>query len=169
LRRDQIRGLGNASWVDVGQGFEVLAMSAPPAEKVSGGGYEILFGLGIRRAAYLLDPWGLRSLYGSEEALARLYLASGIQPHWVPTPNLGIPRDLEPMRAAVSFLLEGETRSGVVHCRAGVGRTGLLLTCLMVELGATWQQARKSLGRQRYPLQSSAQVEFLRRYAGGGR
>lgn len=178
MRGERLSGLSNASWVEIGGDHQVLAMAAPPGggdlpgeggDRGPGGVFSRLRELGVRRAVYLLDPWGIASMYGSEEGLARLYLAAGIQPHWVPTPNLGVPTDLEPMRQAVRFLLEGGSRSAAVHCRAGVGRTGLVLTCLMVARGVSWQQARKSLGQQRYPLQSREQVEFLRRFdeAGG--
>ncbi len=147
--------LKNASWVDLGEKYEVLAMAAPR-------NFETVASLGIQRVVYLLSTRGLSALYGSEEALAKRYLEVGITPYWVPTPNLGVPESVAPMQKALEFLNDGPTRTGAIHCQYGVGRTGLTLCCAMVKRGMVAQSATESLLRQRkFPLQSRSQLLYL--------
>lgn len=155
--------LSNASFVEVGPGYEVLAMAAP--DPSPGASFVALQELGIQRAVFLLSEAAVRSMYDHHGGLEALYRAAGIQPHFVATPNLGIPRDLAALHAGVEFLLAGPTRTGVVHCQAGVGRTGLTLASAMVRCGLEVDQALASLRAQRYPLQSHSQHQALEAFA----
>lgn len=157
--------LENASPVDLGGGFLVLAMAAPAADPGPGGPFAFLAQNGISTAVYLLSRPAREGMYGHLGGLDRLYRAHGIDPLWVETEDLGAPVGIAPMRAAVERVLARPPRTTVVHCRAGVGRTGLALCCLMVARGASPAQAVESLMRQRYPLQSEEQGRYLEAFA----
>lgn len=82
--------------------------------------------------------------------LRALYLHNGLQVIYMPTPDFGVP-DCAPFEQALS-LAQAEAGSGrdlVVHCNAGIGRTGLFLACL----------ARRSLG-----MNAEQAVAWVREY-----
>ncbi len=63
--------------------------------------------------------------------LRHLYAGEGLEIIWLPIPDFGVP-DLEALHQAV-LRAWGCARAGknlVVHCGAGIGRTGLFLACL---------------------------------------
>ncbi len=68
----------------------------------------------------------------------------------LPIPNMGLPDDefMEKWQGVVPWFCK-MLRNGqniVVHCRGGVGRTGLMAACLLIELGLT---AREAIGTVR--------------------
>ncbi|MBS0364575.1 MAG: ADP-ribosylglycohydrolase family protein [Proteobacteria bacterium] len=74
-----------------------------------------------------------------------------------PIPDHGLPRQVEHM-AEILDCIQGAARRGqavYLHCRAGIGRTGMVAGCLLVERGLSgadalgelnrlWQQSRRS-------------------------
>lgn len=86
----------------------------------------------------------------------------------------GIPASPEHM-ADILEVIESALRSGrrvYVHCRAGIGRTGTVVGCLLVEHGSSGEEALETLNRawqgcaraESWPSvpETSAQVEYVR-------
>jgi len=70
-------------------------------------------------------------------------------------------------------------RPAYVHCRAGIGRTGMVVGCLLVERGLSgdealeelarlWQQCQRSKSWPRVP-ETDAQTDYVRRWSPGPR
>ena len=70
------------------------------------------------------------------------YLRKPIRDH-------GLPEKREQMMEILDSLHDalGSGRAVYVHCRAGIGRTGMVVGCLLVERGLTGAQALDELGR----------------------
>lgn len=97
------------------------------------------------------------------------YLRSSIVDQSVPN-NVG--QTLELVRRIRTAL--SEKRSVYVHCRAGIGRTGLLIGCYLAEeerdgvaglerLNVLWRQSARSQSWPRVP-QTSEQADYIRRW-----
>ncbi len=72
---------------------------------------------------------------------------------WLPVPDGGVPDDgFEQNWATAGTELRGRLVAGervLVHCRAGLGRTGLIASRLLVELGMSPRQALAAVRRER--------------------
>ena len=94
---------------------------------------------------------------------------SGGEPsfHHFPIDDMGIPT---PRRASeiCDFVLAAIERQEpvLIHCKAGLGRTGTLLACCLITMGSTPQQALVRLrGQCSYYVQNQTQEGFLDHYA----
>ncbi len=75
------------------------------------------------------------------------YLPESVQHVRRPIPDHGVPRAPEHM-AEILAELDGALRAGrrvYVHCRAGIGRTGTVVACHLVEGGLSGEQALRRL------------------------
>lgn len=83
-----------------------------------------------------------------------------------PIPDMGIPTPRAADALCRRILAESERGPVLVHCHAGLGRTGLVLACCLVTLGAAPDDALARVRALR-PLyvQSRAQQQFIRHYA----
>ncbi|MCM2254540.1 MAG: ATP-binding cassette domain-containing protein [Vicinamibacteria bacterium] len=91
----------------------------------------------------------------------------GIEGRHCPIPDMGVPA-LGSM-ATLCRGVERSVRAGlpvVVHCHAGLGRTGLTLACVLVWMGWPPERAVEEVRRHRSGyIQNRAQMDFVFRFA----
>jgi ADP-ribosyl-[dinitrogen reductase] hydrolase len=105
-------------------------------------------------------------------------LPPGIDYFRHPIPDHGVPEDAAPMRAILARLRASFAagRCVYLHCRAGIGRTGMAAGCLLAEshggeaaieeLNHLWQASARSASWPSIP-ETDEQSEFVRRWQGG--
>ena len=109
-------------------------------------------------------------LAGSGRDLRQLYGQNGRQVIYLPIPDFGVPAmpDLEKaVEDAVSMANRGTHL--VVHCYAGLGRTGMFLACLARRvLGLSADEAIRWV-RSYLPgaIETTSQLEVIRNFQGG--
>ncbi len=104
-------------------------------------------------------------------------LPASIQYYRQPIRDHAIPKQPEHMRAILE-VIESSLSSGrcvYVHCHAGIGRTGTVIGCLLVERGLSGDQALEALNRawqqspraQVWPSvpETESQIEYVRAWA----
>jgi ADP-ribosyl-[dinitrogen reductase] hydrolase len=115
-------------------------------------------------------------LTGAEEPLPRYddLLPAQVAHHRFPIRDHGIPAVPSHMTDILETI-ESALRAGrmvYVHCRAGIGRTGMVIGCLLVERGSTgeqalealndvWQQCGRAADWPSVP-ETEAQIEYVR-------
>ena len=111
---------------------------------------------------------------GNEMPDYRGMLPEGVSYHSFPIPDHSLPGSVEVMRAILARLDETTEAGDMVylHCRAGIGRTGMAAGCYLRELGATpdsaldelnrlWQQNARAATWPTVP-ETDAQHEYVR-------
>jgi protein-tyrosine phosphatase len=104
---------------------------------------------GVQTLVSLLEPQEAREVDLVNEA--DHCRAAGMRFLSFPIPDRGVPRDLMEFSRLVESLASG-LRSGdsaAIHCRAGIGRSGLLGACVLRKLGIEPDVAFAMLGRAR--------------------
>lgn len=91
----------------------------------------------------------------------------GLRVRWFPIPDFGTPASMAGLVDLVAFIL-AELRQGqvvVVHCRGGLGRTGLVVASCLVALGYTPDAAFAQV-RQSRPgsVETEGQERFVRQF-----
>jgi len=153
---------GNFSWVIEG----LLAGAALP------GSHWIRSNDTLRGDLADLHDRGVRvlvSLLEVPEALGRHCRRLGIE--WLshPIENFGVPADLHAFDLLIEGIVEriSEGMPVCVHCFAGIGRTGLVLSCALGRhLGLGGDRAIEAVRRIRAALETSEQETFVVRYLG---
>jgi ADP-ribosylglycohydrolase len=130
----------NSYWVEPGR---MLAGEHPDggSEQATSARIEALLGAGVKCFVNLTEPDELPDY-------SRL-LPAGIAYQSFPLPDHSVPRSAQQMRAiqdALGELLDADTPL-YVHCRAGIGRTGIAVGCYLREQGDTPQGALAELNR----------------------
>lgn len=121
---------------------------------------------GVRRLVCCMEDHELErsTIAGIVERAAAL----GIEVHRLPIRDGAVPED----RRALERLLEElrgalRTERVVVHCLGGLGRSGTVAGCLLVDLGVPIGEALSRLVQARGPRcpETPAQRDFIRRWA----
>ena len=113
---------------------------------------------GWHRRIPSMRVWGSTQIHGSTQEPALVHQSLGA---FVSTVGVNLATAM-PDRSA---LTQAQQRIGV-HCKAGLGRTGLVLGCVLIELerlSATQSLQRIRSINPRF-VQSDEQAEFLERY-----
>ncbi|MHA1127466.1 MAG: protein-tyrosine phosphatase family protein [Alphaproteobacteria bacterium] len=86
------------------------------------------------------------------------------------TPDFGLPEDA-PFATLVNFVVMklAQGQSVAVHCRAGIGRSGMLIACVLIDLGLTPEAAIKQVTESRGQTvpETDEQIAFIYKYASG--
>ncbi len=94
------------------------------------------------------------------------YREAGFEAYHFPVEDFTAP-ELEQIAAACSVIDEASTQGEkvLVHCNAGIGRTGTLLACYLLHRGVTAEEAIHQVRRERpFSLETSEQVDMIYRY-----
>jgi protein-tyrosine phosphatase len=105
--------------------------------------------LGVETVVSLLEPHEIRELDLTQEE--SLSLAANLQFMSFPIPDRGVPSNLSDLSKLLTAH-EAQLRSGrsvAVHCRAGIGRSGLVGACVLNTLGLDPDYAFRMLSRAR--------------------
>jgi protein-tyrosine phosphatase len=153
-------------WVRETEGLRLAIMPRPRAgdwlaDEISG-----LREMGVDIVVSLLELDESRQVGLSDEAA--LCGAKDIKFVSFPIPDRGVPSAVASFAVLVEGLV-GLLRSGssvAIHCRAGIGRSGLLAGCILGSLGISVDDAFGMLSRARRVAvpDTDAQVEWVREF-----
>lgn len=161
-------GLGSCYWVMPGQllAGEHPSGDTPAAQRAR---LKSLLEMGIDCFVDLTMPHELDA-YDAELPPEAEYFRGSIQDHSVPALREDMSRVLDFLQRSLA-----RGRSVYVHCRAGIGRTGTVVGCLLVEQGRTGDQALQELNQlwqmspraKVWPFvpETDEQVEYIRNWS----
>jgi len=145
---------GNFSWVIQGK----LCGSALPECNKGRDDVSWLAGQGVSTIVSLMKPSGAVQKKCSELKLTWLY-------H--PITDFGAPSSINDFSLMIDEIIETMNREkGVcVHCHAGIGRTGLVLACVIGKyLSLPFQKALSTVRRARPAVETPEQEEFIKQF-----
>lgn len=94
--------------------------------------------------------------------------ARGMQTIWFPIPDLKVPTSMEGVIHLVQTLLD-LAKAGkivVIHCMGGFGRTGTIVSCCLVTLGYTPEEAIAIVRETReYCVETQEQEQYVAKFA----
>ena len=85
----------------------------------------------------------------------------------LPVPDFGVPADMDEFAALTRRLAEG-VRAGervLIHCGAGIGRTGLLAVCLLLALGLPLPEAAEAVRAAGAGPETPGQRRWVEKFA----
>src|SRR5512133_79903 len=149
----------NFSWVIPGK----LAGSSMPG---SNSGDALLLQEDIGQLA----DAGIKHLFSLElpdKSLTLLCKKAGIQWLYFYIPDFGIPDSVDEFNGMIDRLLQSIEQGDTVcvHCRAGIGRTGMVLTCAVGKLYMLgYKKAIDTVRRTRKAVETQEQETFIKQY-----
>jgi len=156
----------------------LLACEYPWCPGVAKQKIEALLAAGVRTFIDLTEVNELRA-YGSYlSARTKAMGLTDIEYHRFPIVDRSLPESVQYMRGILQVLKDNEQRGRItaVHCRGGIGRTGMVIGCWLVESGIArdgdealrmiskeWRTVEKC---RRFPHspETGPQFEFVRSY-----
>jgi len=163
--------LANSYWVVPGRllAGEYPGGASPEATRAR---LRLLTAAGVATFIDLTQPGELAS-YEAE-------LPAGVEYLRKPIPDHGLPEQPGYMAGILASLRQAlnSSRPVYLHCRAGIGRTGMVAGCFLAEQGPggetalaelnrLWQQSARSAQWPSIP-ETAAQVEYVRRWTSAG-
>ena len=99
-------------------------------------------------------------------AAAMEYGTFDFQVEYLPVPDFGVPPDREQYAACVRRMagVLHRGRNILIHCAAGIGRTGTFAVCLLIALGMDKQIAEKAILHADSMPETDEQKAFIRWY-----
>jgi protein-tyrosine phosphatase len=92
---------------------------------------------------------------------------AGIKWEYFYIPDFGIPDNTDDFNAMISRLVQSIEQGDAVcvHCRAGIGRTGMVLTCAVGKLYMLgYKKAIDTVRRTRKAVETQEQETFIQQY-----
>jgi protein-tyrosine phosphatase len=120
----------------------------------------------VRRLLLLVDDAELQR-WGDPDLVERA-LRAGVDVRRHPMPDGGTPDSPSEMDAILAEIRSGRERGNVaVACMGGVGRTGMVAACALVELGVDAEDAIARVRAVRHPeaVETEAQRAFVAAFA----
>ena len=130
--------------------------------------FALLRAVGVRRLLLLVDDAELR--HWSDPGIVERGSAAGVAVIRHPIPDGQPPSSAAEMRAILKEIREGRAAGNVaVACMGGVGRTGTVAACALVEGGMTPEEAIATVRAVRHPtaVETAEQEQFVRSFAAG--
>jgi protein-tyrosine phosphatase len=130
--------------------------------------FALLRAEGVQRLLLLVDDAELR--HWSDPAIVKRASAAGVLVIRHPIPDGQPPGSAAEMRAILDEIREGRAAGNVaVACMGGVGRTGTVAACALVEGGMTPDEAIATVRAVRHPtaVETAEQERFVRSFAAG--
>jgi protein-tyrosine phosphatase len=125
---------------------------------------------GVGAIISLLEDHELRTL-GIEHYREDLRSFRSFELRALPIPDGGVPQDLDAVRSLVGWILErlGDGTHVAVHCRGGLGRSGLVAACCLFGVGVGPEVAIREVRVARPgALETAAQEAFVGEFARRG-
>ena len=146
----------------IGNGFLAI-MARPAVEPGAIDPFATMANIGVQLVVSLLEPSEARSLGLDNER--ELVKSCGMDYVTFPIPDMGQPVSVEEF-AKLAQVLSKQIGAGVntlVHCRAGIGRSGLVAAGILMQAGANPEQALEQISKYRGVRvpETSAQQDWL--------
>jgi protein-tyrosine phosphatase len=148
-----------------------LFISARPGFGIGGGAAEIreftehFTEQEVRTVMVLMTAPELSAVYG--EGLLRAYRRTGFQVLHCPIEDFSVPADMQAFSECIEELWKAlHHGAALMHCAAGLGRSGLTAASLLVRSGLDWETALERVREVRPgAAQTRQQEEFVARYS----
>ena len=132
----------------MGNGFLAI-MACPSIDPEAPASVANIARLGIRQIVSLLEPTEARNLGLEAERLEVKACEMGFMSF--PIPDMGLPASVEDFTQITQMLFR-QVNAGIntlVHCRAGIGRSGLLAAGVLLHTGMNAEEAFAYVSRMR--------------------